>query len=490
MLLLPYRGLEGFIVFSIMYKRKYKEPALVLLILLSLYLISARNYLLFHTVAEMFSVVVASAVFVIVWNSRSFMKNNYLLFIGIAYLFIGGLDLLHTLGYKGMGVFPEHDANLPTQLWILGRYMESISFLIAPFFLERALNPKAVLSGYFLITALALVSVFTGFFPDSFIEGHGLTTFKVLSEYLISLILLGSLIVLRKHRDRFDSNVLFLLSVSIILTIVAELFFTFYIDVYDFSNLMGHYLKLLSFYLVYKAVVVTGLTKPYDLLYRELKQSEIDLRKEKEAQANLAETLSLVNRILRHDILNDLNVIYMAVDNLSERDESRETELSKQAVNRSLKLIEEMRNLEDTGYSGCISSSELRQMIGEISQDFPVQVNIIGECNVIADKALNSVIGNILRNAIVHGKADTIDIRLEQGPELCEIQIADNGCGIPDDIKAHVFEKGFKHGETGHTGFGLYIAHKVISRYGEITLKDNYPTGTVFILKLRSAESS
>jgi signal transduction histidine kinase/CheY-like chemotaxis protein/PAS domain-containing protein len=61
---------------------------------------------------------------------------------------------------------------------------------------------------------------------------------------------------------------------SIIITILSELAFTNYAGAYDFSNLIGHYLKFLSFILIYKAVIETGLTKPFDLLFRDLKQSK------------------------------------------------------------------------------------------------------------------------------------------------------------------------------------------------------------------------
>jgi len=69
------------------------------------YLTSFYNYLLFHTIAEIFSILIAFAIFIIAWNSREYLDNNYLLFIGIAYLFVGGIDLVHTLAYKGMFIF-------------------------------------------------------------------------------------------------------------------------------------------------------------------------------------------------------------------------------------------------------------------------------------------------------------------------------------------------------------------------------------------------
>jgi hypothetical protein len=91
--------------------------------LTGLYLLSRLNYLLFHSAVEVFSIVITFAIFAIAWNARRMMDSNYLLFIGIACLFVGGVDLLHTLAYSGMGVFPEYGANLPTQLWIATRYM-------------------------------------------------------------------------------------------------------------------------------------------------------------------------------------------------------------------------------------------------------------------------------------------------------------------------------------------------------------------------------
>ena len=102
------------------------------LVLLGLYLASLYNYLLFHSIAEVFSIVVAFSIFIVAWNSRRFLDSNYFLFIGISYLFVGGVDLVHTLGFPGMNVFPGYETNLAAQLWVLARYIESISLLVVP----------------------------------------------------------------------------------------------------------------------------------------------------------------------------------------------------------------------------------------------------------------------------------------------------------------------------------------------------------------------
>ena len=255
--------------------KKYSYFLIGILVFFGLYLTSLYSYLLFHSLAEIFSIVVAFGIFVITWNARRFLDNNYLLFIGIAYLFVGALDLTHTLAYTGMGVFQGYETNLPTQLWIVARYMESTSLLIAPLFFRRKLKANSLIFGYALATSILLLSIFYwNIFPTCFVEGLGLTPFKKISEYIISLILLGSIALLFKNRREFEREVMQWVVWSILLTIVSELAFTFYIDAYGLSNLIGHIFKVLSFYFIYKAIIQTGFSKPYNLLFKNLKESE------------------------------------------------------------------------------------------------------------------------------------------------------------------------------------------------------------------------
>ena len=253
----------------------YTEIAIGLSVLAGLYIISSYNYLLFHSLAEIFSIAIAAGLFMIAWNTRRVLDNQYLLFIGIAYLFVGIIDTIHTFVYTGMGIIGGLDTNPPTQLWIAARYTESLSLLFAPLFFRKKLNAESVFFGYALITLFILSSIFLfHIFPDCYIQGKGLTSFKVASEFVISGILLGALILLMIHREEFDAGVFKLIIMSISATIASELSFTVYVNVNELSNLIGHYLKILSFYLIYKAIIQTGLTRPYDLLFRNLRASE------------------------------------------------------------------------------------------------------------------------------------------------------------------------------------------------------------------------
>ena len=272
-------------------KKRYDVSlSLGLLCFLALYLCRSYSYLLFHSLAEAFSIIVACGVFMLAWNARRFLDNACLLFIGIAYLFVGGLDLLHTLSYKGMGVFQGFGTNLPTQLWISSRYIESASLLAAPFFVEKKLQPGWVFGIYGAVFSLILASIFYwDVFPVCFVEGVGLTPFKKISEYVISAMLVLAVVYFIRKRAAFDTNVLKLIVASIILTVLSELAFTLYIHAYDVSNLIGHYLKIVSFFLVYKAIIKTGLTQPYAVVFRNLKKGEEALRESEEKYRSMME---------------------------------------------------------------------------------------------------------------------------------------------------------------------------------------------------------
>jgi PAS domain S-box-containing protein len=244
----------------------------------ALHLAALYRYLLFHSLVDLFSVVVGCGLFLVAWNSRRLLENHYLLFLGIAYLFVAMVALVHVLSYKGMGVFPGFDANLPTQLWIAGRYLEALSLLAAPWFFTQRVRPGLTLAGYAGATALLLLVVFTGRFPDCFIEGQGLTAFKRGSEYVVAGLLALAIVPLVRHRAAFEPMVLRYVIGSILAAIAAGLAFTTYANVYAISNQIGHYLNLASSYLLYRALVETGLQRPYQLLFRELKQSEAALQ--------------------------------------------------------------------------------------------------------------------------------------------------------------------------------------------------------------------
>lgn len=239
-----------------------------------IYFISRQNYNLFHGLVDGATIVIAASAFTIIWTSRRLVDNCYFLYVGIAFLFFAILDLMHLVGNKSMGMLPEY-GNLGPAFYIASRYVLSISLLIAPLFTTRRLNTTVMYAVYSGITLLILLSIlYWKIFPVCIIEGVGLTPFKVVSDYVICLILLGSIGTLLARREQFDSRVLWLIVFSLILSVATGLAFSLYTDPFGISNMIGHVLQIGSFYLIYLAFIETSLTKPQKILYRKLKQHD------------------------------------------------------------------------------------------------------------------------------------------------------------------------------------------------------------------------
>lgn len=259
-------------------KRKWQNRLVEILILsvglMGIIHMSFKNFLLFHTIVELFAVIIAITISVIAINTYKTNKNQHLVFLGIAYGFVACFDLLHTITYKGMGIFNIEGANIPTQLWIVARYMESIAFLIGSS-RRRKLHLSQIILFYFISSIFLILSIFSwGIFPTCFIDGLGLTNFKIISEYIICGILIISMFLFNRNKSYWNKITYNYMILAICTTVASELLLTFYLDVYDLSIILGHILKVVSFYLVYKSTVEVGIKIPY----RELHQSEEQYR--------------------------------------------------------------------------------------------------------------------------------------------------------------------------------------------------------------------
>jgi two-component system sensor kinase len=210
--------------------------------------------------------------------------------------------------------------------------------------------------------------------------------------------------------------------------------------------------------------------------------------KAKRRAEELVEVLSLINKILRHDISNDLSVILGILEILKTEYKPELVNIGLKTIERSLELISEMRSFESAVEGGELKEVDVREVAEKVSEAFTVHINIEGNGKVYADEGLQSVFSNIIRNAILHGKTDRIDIRIREVNGFCEIRIVDYGKGIPDKEKEKIFEEGYFYGESGRTGMGLYIVKKIVDRYGGyVWVEDNKPRGAIFVINLRSA---
>jgi hypothetical protein len=85
-----------------------------------------------------------------------------------------------------MNLFVGCGANLLTQPWIAARYFWIVSLALAALSIGRRVRYCRASAACAGIAAALLVAIFARAFPDCYIEGAGLTGFKIGGEYLIS----------------------------------------------------------------------------------------------------------------------------------------------------------------------------------------------------------------------------------------------------------------------------------------------------------------
>lgn len=224
-----------------------------------------KNYILFHFIIEMFCVIIASSIVFVAFLNYSLSKSNSLVNnIGTAYIFVAITDFFHALSYKGINIISA-GANIPTQLWIVGRYIATFSFLIAFVWWNRKFNNIKTGIIYFIITAISLYTIFsTSYFPKCYIEGEGLTNFKIISEYLIIAICFINILLIYKNSKHIGKTKAKFLIVSFLFTAVSEAFFTLYIDVYGIFNGLGHLFKAISYVYICKAIFFENIKEPFE----------------------------------------------------------------------------------------------------------------------------------------------------------------------------------------------------------------------------------
>jgi signal transduction histidine kinase len=100
---------------------------------------------------------------------------------------------------------------------------------------------------------------------------------------------------------------------------------------------------------------------------------------------------------------------------------------------------------------------------------------------------LNQVWTNLLDNAIdALGEAGTITVRTRRDGDCAEIVVADDGPGVPDDVRDRLFDPFFTTKDVGlGTGLGLATARRiVVDRHdGSLTLASQ-PGATAFKVRL------
>lgn len=290
-----------------------------------------EHYPLYHTLMELFSIVVGVLIFSIGWNTRQFAGSSFLLVLAVAFLFVAVLDTLHAFSYQGVHILESSGSNMPTQFWVASRFVESTSVLLAVILLARRqkLGQYGLFVGYLLVTAVLVISIvhpppgavqwpLFHTFPEAYHEGTPpgeipLTSFKIASELIFALMLVAAGALLWRQRQGLAPRVFLFLLIAIAAKIVAGLFFTRYTSPFSAENYLGHVFKFFGCIAFYRALVEGSLRMPFQTIFRDLSASRESLQRELEERRKAeAERDHLYTALQHHAAQMDASISAVA----------------------------------------------------------------------------------------------------------------------------------------------------------------------------------
>jgi signal transduction histidine kinase len=214
----------------------------------------------------------------------------------------------------------------------------------------------------------------------------------------------------------------------------------------------------------------------------------------------LNERLTVLNRVLRHDVRNDVNAILGYAELAREDDgdvegaleiiEERAREIQK--LSRRGRDIEELLDSDGTDAVSVDLAAVVREELGALESDtvgVETTVDIPETAMVRANPMIDVAVENLLENAIEHVAEPTVrvTVRLESIEAGWQLTIADNGPGIPA-AETRILERGEESQLRHSSGLGLWLVHWIVRESGgSISFEENEPTGSVVTIRLADA---
>jgi diguanylate cyclase (GGDEF)-like protein/PAS domain S-box-containing protein len=233
------------------------------------------HYLPLHITLEFISISISFMVLALAWNLRHIEANSQIIVLGVFSFAILLIDLAHTLSFAGMpDLATPSSSEKAIFFWLSGRLIAAVGLLIVAILPIRHWRVRTwipLLAAAVLVTAVVWWAGLAHLdsLPHTFVSGQGLTPFKVDTEYVIAAMyaVAAVLLMLRaRHQHGMDNSWLATAAWTLAL---AEMLFTFYTNVTDIFNVLGHVYKAIAYFMVYKAIFATGVQQPYRQLARE-----------------------------------------------------------------------------------------------------------------------------------------------------------------------------------------------------------------------------
>ena len=209
-----------------------------------------------------------------------------------------------------------------------------------------------------------------------------------------------------------------------------------------------------------------------------------------------------------HELKTPISVARLNLETLQKH--QLDTEKQKKLLRMTLEETERLNTLtnnilisaqlEGGGYTTSKEELDLSDLfkdcIHNFIQRYPERKfveSVANDMDVSGDPLLlQLLINNLLENAIKYSpKERAITCVLSQHSGRIDLQIVDQGPGIPDSEKKNVFKKFYRLGDeatrkTQGTGLGLYLCKKIAEDHNaEISVKDNPTGGSCFTVSFK-----
>ncbi|WP_261851061.1 sensor histidine kinase [Clostridium folliculivorans] len=267
---------------------------IILSICISQKLIEA-DYMFYHSIVMFIGIIICFAIYFFASNTYKLSNNNFFMLLGMGFLTVGTIDILHTVAYFNVGIFGLNSANLSSSLWISARYISSITILISSIFINKGIkkiNINVFRFIYIIALATIILSIYVfKIFPVSYIEGIGNTLFNQVSRVIIIIVLFISGIILYKAFNRENKELIFFMELYIIFAIINKIILILFDYTLGIENTSAFVFRTISFYMLYKGVVQCGLKQPFNKVAGALMETKDRLEQESDLRIMFEEAM-------------------------------------------------------------------------------------------------------------------------------------------------------------------------------------------------------
>gem|GEM_PF-592316 len=216
-----------------------------------------------------------------------------------------------------------------------------------------------------------------------------------------------------------------------------------------------------------------------------------------------AQQLRVVDRVLRHNLRNDLTVIGLQAERIKAGSEGAIRTSAEEILQRSNDLLvtsDKSRNVtevlsEEPSVRAVEIASLVRDAAATVSESHEMEIRVSAPETVHANTTIyfSRALTELLENAVVHNDSDepTVDIKLQETAEFVSLRVIDDGPGI-SRMDVDVLESGRRTEDLYHgSGLGLWMVYWIVTRSGgSVTVQNRTERGTIIEIRLPLAAPS